>query len=92
VNVALGIALLIGGSALVLAVAFLLRQRLPGRAVFALAAAAGLGLGAGALLVQDGVSPAEWTVTLVALFLLSPAHIRVVMGPFGPPRTAPASG
>ena len=79
----LGVALIVAGSMLVLAVAFVLRVRLPGRAVFALAAAASLALGAGALVVQSHVSAAEWILTLVAMFLLGPAHIRVVMGPFG---------
>lgn len=85
-NGGLGIALLVAGGLLALAVAFLLRRRLPGRAVFALAATASLALGTGALLVQRHVSAAEWTLTLAALSLLGPAHIRIVMGPFGRPR------
>jgi hypothetical protein len=86
VNTTVGIALIVAGGMVVLAVAFVLRQRLPGRAVFGLAAAASLAIGTGALLVQSHVSAAEWTLTLGALFLLGPAHIRIVMGPFGRPR------
>ncbi|MDP9340983.1 MAG: hypothetical protein M3Q23_02505 [Actinomycetota bacterium] len=85
-----GVALIAAGGLLVLAVAFVLRRRLPGRAVFGLAAAASLAIGAGSLLVQSNVSAAEWALTLAAMFLLGPAHIRVVMGPFGPPRHRPA--
>ena len=90
-NEGLGTVLVVAGGLLALAVAFPLRRRLPGRAVFALAVTASLALGAGALLVQRHVSAAEWTLTLAAMFLLGPAHIRVVMGPFGRPRhIAPA--
>jgi hypothetical protein len=88
VNHSVGIGLIVAGGLLALAVAFLLRTRLPGRAVFALGAAAGVAIGTGALLVQSHVSVAEWTLTLAAMFLLGPAHIRIVMGPFGPPRRA----
>jgi len=84
-----GVGLIVAGGLLALAVAFLLRTRLPGRAVFALGAAAGVAIGTGALLVQSHVSVAEWTLTLAAMFLLGPGHIRIVMGPFGPPGRAP---
>jgi 4-hydroxybenzoate polyprenyltransferase len=83
VNETAGVALIVAGGVLALAVAFLLRRRLPGRAVFGLGAAASLAIGTGALLVQSHVSAVEWTVTLVAMSLLGPAHIRIVMGPFG---------
>jgi len=88
VSAGLGVALIVAGGLLVLAVAFVLRVRLRGRAVFALAAAASLAIAAGELVVQSHVSAAEWTLTLVAMFLLGPAHIRIVMGPFGRPRSA----
>jgi len=83
VNEGLGVALIVGGAVVILAVAFLLRTRLPGRVVFALAAAAGVAIGAGALLVQSQVSPVEWAVTLAALALLGPAHVRIMFGPLG---------
>jgi hypothetical protein len=86
VNPAGGIALIVAGSLLALGVAFVLRRRLPGRAVFGVAAAASLAIATGALLLQAHVSAAEWTLTLVAMSLLGPAHIRIVMGPFGRPR------
>jgi hypothetical protein len=45
-----------------------------------LLAACGALVGAGALLVQDPVSGAEWAVTLVVLGFLTPVHARLVFG------------
>jgi hypothetical protein len=80
---AFGVALIAGASALALVVAFLLRTRLPGAVVTGVLAAAGVGLGAGALLVQDDPSPADWWATLIGLAVLVPFHARVMLGPLG---------
>jgi hypothetical protein len=42
-------------------------------------------VGAGALLVQDGVSGAEWALTLAVLAALGPLHGRLVFGRPGTP-------
>ena len=78
-----GVALIVGSSALGLLTAFGLRTRLPGAVVTGILAAAGAGLGAGALLVQDGPSAADWWATLIGLAVLVPFHARVVLGPLG---------
>jgi len=50
--------------------------------VYSLAAIGGAATGSGALLVQTrDAAPGDWLVTLAALGVLVPAHIRVVFGP-----------
>ena len=66
--------------------AFLLRQRLPSIAVTAILAAVGAGLGWGGMLLQDDPSPGEFIAAVVLLAVLVPAHVRIVLGPFGPRR------
>ena len=79
----LGVALIVGASAVALLVAFLLRTRLPGAVVTGVLAAAGAGLGTGTLLVQDDPSGADWWATLIGLAVLVPFHARVMLGPLG---------
>jgi hypothetical protein len=79
-----GIVLIVAGSVIGLAFAFLLRRRAPARLVTGVLAACGLAIGTGALLVMRHVSPTNWTLTLVLMTILVPAHVRVVLGPFGP--------
>jgi hypothetical protein len=83
--VGLGIALLVAGALLTLLVYFVLWRRVPPAVAFTSIAACGLILGAGALLVQDGVSGAEWALTLAVLAALGPLHGRLVFGRPGTP-------
>ena len=78
-----GVALIVGSSALGLLTAFALRTRLRGAVVVGLLAAAGAALGTGALLAQDDPSAADWWATLIGLAVLVPFHARVVLGPLG---------
>jgi hypothetical protein len=78
-----GVALVVAGSALGLAMAFGLRTRVPVAAVALALGVAGVAAGAGALLLQDDPSPADWAVTLVSLGVLVPFHVRVMLGPLG---------
>jgi hypothetical protein len=48
--------------------------------------AAGAGIGWGAMLLQPDPSPGEFVAALAILAVLIPAHVRVVLGPFGPRR------
>jgi hypothetical protein len=59
-------------------------RRLRPAAAFGLLAACGCLLGAGALLVQAPASGVEWTLTLVALGILTPLHARLMFGRPGP--------
>jgi hypothetical protein len=75
------IAVLVG-----LVAAFPVRSRLPGSVVAILLVVAGAGMGIGGMLLQE--DPPAWEVVLavVLLAVLVPAHVRIVLGPFGPPR------
>jgi hypothetical protein len=50
---------------------------------YGLAAALGMVLGAGALLVQDAPSTADWAATLALMAVLAPLHDRFLAGPPG---------
>jgi hypothetical protein len=82
--VGLGIALLVAGALLTILVYVVLWTRVRPSVAFASIVVCGLILGAGALLVQDGVSGAEWAVTLAVLAALGPLHGRLVFGRPGP--------
>ena len=90
---AAGVAMIVVGFAGALVVGFGLRRRLPAAVGFALLVVFSLVAGAGALVVQDHVTKADWIVTLTAVGVLGPAHLRFLAGPFGPaagPGTAAA--
>ena len=73
-------------AAVALITAFLLRTRLPAQAVAGLLATAGAGIGWGGMLLQEAPSTGEFVAAVAALTLLAPAHVRIVLGPFGPSR------
>jgi hypothetical protein len=75
-----GVALIVAGSLVGLIVVFVLWRRLAPAVALALLAGCGVAVGAGGLLVQDVVTAAEWTLTLVALGVLAPLHARLVFG------------
>lgn len=79
-NVGLGVGLICGASTLGLLVAFGPLRRLRSAVSTVVFGLAGVAVGAGALLVQDEASAAEWTITLVALGVLTPIHGRLVFG------------
>jgi len=80
-----GVAMIAAGAAGVALAAFVLRRRLPSAAVFVVIGVFSVVVGAGALIVQDHVTRADWIVTLSALAVLGPAHVRFLLGPFGAP-------
>jgi SHS2 domain-containing protein len=59
---------------------------LPAAVVGIVLLGSGVALGIGALTVQDEVSTTEWVVVPLLMSVLAPAHVRVVLGPFGPGR------
>ncbi|HEX5948665.1 MAG TPA: hypothetical protein VFZ45_03785 [Actinomycetota bacterium] len=69
-----------------LVVAFVLRNVLPAPVVTVALAACGVGIAWGGMLLRD--DPPTWEVVAAAVLLagLVPAHVRIVMGPFGPRR------
>jgi hypothetical protein len=80
VNAGLGAGLIVSGSMLGLLVVFGAWRRLPAALAFGTLVGCGAMVGAGALLVQEDASGADWAVTLVALGVLTPVHARLVFG------------
>jgi hypothetical protein len=78
------ISFLVAGGVVAVVIALLLRTRLPAVVVALTLLACGVALAVGGLLLLDDVSPTEWVVTVAAMAFLAPAHVRVVLGPFGP--------
>jgi hypothetical protein len=66
------------------ATGFLLRTRLPGAVVVVVLAAAGAGLGWGGMLLQPDPSTGEVVLAVAVMAVLVPAHVRIVLGRFGP--------
>jgi ABC-type transport system involved in cytochrome c biogenesis permease subunit len=83
VSDAAGIVLIVAGGIVALATAFLLRSRLPALVVTVVLFGCGVAMGIGALAVQDDVSTTEWILVPLLMSVLAPAHVRVVLGPFG---------
>jgi hypothetical protein len=83
VSDAAGIAFMVAGGAVALVTAFLFRTRLPAVVVALVLLGCGVALGIGSLAVQDDVSTTEWVLVPLLMSVLAPAHVRVVLGPFG---------
>ncbi len=79
-NEGAGIGLIAGGVVLSLITVFVLWRRVAGAVAFGLLAVAGVVVGTGALLVQKQAGTGEWIITLGALGVLTPVHMRLVFG------------
>jgi hypothetical protein len=71
-------------AAVALGTALLLRRKLPSAAVAFLLGLAGAGMAWGAMLIQPDPSIGELVSAVAILAVLVPAHVRIVLGPFGP--------
>jgi hypothetical protein len=80
----MGAWIVVASAVLALLTAFVLRPRLPAVAVATLLAAAGAGVGWGGMLLQPDPSAFEIVLTVALLAFLFPAHVRIVLGRFGP--------
>ena len=69
-----------------LLLAFVLRLALPAPVVAAGLAACGAGIAWGGMLLRDDPPVAEVVAAVFVLGALVPAHVRIVLGPFGPRR------
>ncbi len=78
-----GVSLIVAGVAVGLVVVLGLRTRLPRLMVASALALAGASVGAGGLLVQARVTGLDWILTIAALGLALPLHVRLVFGRFG---------
>jgi hypothetical protein len=63
---------------------FALRTRIPAVLVTVVLAGAGAGLGWGGMLLQADPSTGEVILTVALMAVLVPAHVRIVLGRFGP--------
>jgi len=79
----LGVAAIVAGSALGVLTVLWLWRRIPASVAVLGAVLAGMLISAGALLVQDAPSAADWVVTMVVLGGLSPLHAKLMFGPPG---------
>ena len=79
-----GVVLLVTSSALMALTAFVLRTRVPAAMGVLLLAAAGGAFGWGVLLLQPDPSVGESVAAVGLLTILTPAHVRIVLGWFGP--------
>ena len=82
----MALSLTLASAALALLGAFVVRRRLPAMLVTAVLAVAGAGLGYGVMLLQPDPSTGELVAAVFLLTVLVPAHVRIVLGPFGPKR------
>jgi hypothetical protein len=69
-----------------LVMAFVLRNLLPAMVVVLVLAACGAGIAWGGMLLRPDPSAGEVVAAVVVLAALVPAHVRIVLGPFGPRR------
>jgi hypothetical protein len=79
-----GLLLILLGVALMLLTAFVLRTRTPGALAISLLALAGAGFGCGVMMLLPDPSVGEWIAAVGLLAVLTPAHVRIVLGRFGP--------
>jgi hypothetical protein len=79
-----GVVLIILAGAVVLLTAFVLRTRTPAVVGISLLALAGAGFGWGVMMLRPDPSMGEWIAAAGLLAILTPAHVRIVLGRFGP--------
>ena len=76
--------IVVAAAAVALLTAFPLRTRLPAPLVTVTLAVAGGALGWGGMLLRPDPSVGELLAAVVLLAVLVPAHVRIVLGRFGP--------
>lgn len=69
-----------------LVLAFVLRNLLPAMVVALALAVCGAGIAWGGMLLRADPPASEVVAAVVVLAALVPAHVRIVLGPFGPRR------
>jgi hypothetical protein len=80
--------IVLAAAAVALLTAFPLRTRLPAPLVVVTLAVAGGALGWGGMLLRPDPSTGEFVAAVVLLAVLVPAHVRIVLGRFGPRASA----
>ena len=78
-----GVVLILLSVALMLLTAFVLRTRAPGALGISLLALAGAAFGWGMMLLRPDPSVGEWVAAVLLLAVLTPVHVRILLGRFG---------
>jgi hypothetical protein len=84
--VSAGAWIVVASVAVGLVLAFVLRNLLPAMVVALALAVCGAGIAWGGMLLRADPPAGEVVAAVVVLAALVPAHIRIVLGPFGPRR------
>lgn len=79
-----GLSLVIAAAAAAVLTAFLLRPRAPAPLSIPLMTAASAALAYGGMLLREDPSTPEVVLAVLAMAVLGPAHVRIVLGPYGP--------
>jgi hypothetical protein len=79
-----GVVLILVSVATMLLTAFVLRARVPATVGILLLALAGAAFGWGVMLLRPAPSVGEWIAAVGLPAVLTPAHVRIVLGRFGP--------
>jgi hypothetical protein len=79
-----GAILIAVSSVVMLATALTVRTRAPAAVGIALLSLAGGAFAWGVMLLQPDPSVGEWVAAVTILAVLTPAHLRIVLGRFGP--------
>ncbi|MGH2676526.1 MAG: hypothetical protein ACRDKA_15530 [Actinomycetota bacterium] len=80
----MGAWIVVASSLVGLGTAFVLRTRLPASLVLVILTACGAGIGWGGMLLRPDPPAGELVAAVVVLAGLVPAHVRIVLGRFGP--------
>jgi len=84
--VSAGAWIVVASVAVGLVLAFVLRNLLPAMVVALALAVCGAGIAWGGMLLRADPPAGEVVAAVVVLAALVPAHVRIVLGPFGPQR------
>jgi hypothetical protein len=84
--VSAGAWIVVASVAVGLVLAFVLRNLLPAMVVALALAVCGAGIAWGGMLLRPAPPAGEVVAAVVVLAALVPAHVRIVLGPFGPRR------
>ncbi|HEX6261511.1 MAG TPA: hypothetical protein VF097_01550 [Actinomycetota bacterium] len=82
----MGVWLAAGAATATLLIGLVLRTRLPAPLGVALMVAASAALAWGGVLLREDPSAFEAALATSALAIMGPLHVRIVLGPYGPPR------
>lgn len=81
-----GVAVVLVAALVAAVTAFVLRPRLPAVLTVPLMTLSSATLAWGGMLLREDPAAAEVVLAVLAMAVLGPAHVRIVLGPYGTPR------